>query len=114
MAPSNRKVIPGTDEKAESQVGPRSRFGKGRSHPPSHRVTAIDETAIIAEYSARKNNDQRRPLYSVWNPAVSSDSASGRSKGARLVSATMAMAKIPKAMMPRGKNLKRNHSPCAF
>ena len=70
--------------------------GNGRNHPPSHSVTAIDETAIIAEYSARKNNDQRKPLYSVWNPAVNSDSASGRSKGARLVSATMAMAKMTK------------------
>src|SRR5579864_8927930 len=110
MAPSNRNVIPGMKEKAKSQVVPRSRFGKGRSHPPSHRVTAIDETAIIAEYSARKNRDQRKPLYSVWNPAVSSDSASGRSNGARLVSATIAMAKIPNAMMPRGKNLKRNQT----
>ncbi len=27
------------------------------------------------------------PLYSVWNPATSSCSASGRSNGARLVSA---------------------------
>jgi len=25
----------------------------------------MDETAIIAEYSARKNRDQRKPLYSV-------------------------------------------------
>src|SRR5436309_7096592 len=110
MAPSNRKVIPGTDEKAKSQVDPWSRFGKGRSHPPSHRVTAIDETAIIAEYSARKNRDQRKPLYSVWNPAVNSDSASGKSNGARLVSATMAIAKIKNPTRPRGKNLKMNHS----
>src|SRR6202040_473263 len=113
IAPSNRNATPGTNEKAKSQVGPSSRFGKGRSHPPSHRVTAMDETAIIAEYSARKNKDQRKPLYSVWNPAVSSDSASGKSKGARLVSATMAMAKIVKAMMPSGKNLKMNQMPCS-
>src|ERR1700688_861545 len=104
--------MPGKNEKIESQVDP-PKFGNGRSHPPSHNVTAIDETAIMAEYSARKNNDQRKPLYSVWNPAVNSDSASARSKGARFVSATMATAKIKNAISPRGKNLKMNHSPCA-
>src|SRR5580704_6136275 len=100
MAARNKKVIPGKIEKTSSQVGPASKFGNGRSHPPSHNVTAVDETAIIAEYSARKNNDQRKPLYSVWKPAVISDSASGKSKGARLVSATMATAKIKKAIRP--------------
>src|SRR5215831_17766599 len=104
-----RKVTPGITEKTRSHVSPLNQVGNGRSQPPSHRVTAIDETAIMAEYSARKNNDQRKPLYSVWKPAVSSDSASGRSKVARLVSATMAMAKITKAISPRGKNLKTNH-----
>src|SRR6202140_5524642 len=104
--------MPGKNEKIESQVDP-PKFGNGRSHPPSHNVTAIDETAIMAEYSARKNNDQRKPLYSVWNPAVNSDSASGKSKGARFVSAPMATAKIKKPTRPSGKNLKMNHSPCA-
>src|SRR5271170_5040487 len=112
-AAKNRKVAPGKKEKTRSQVAPLMRFGNGRSHPPSHSVTAIEETAIIAEYSARKNNDQRNPLYSVWKPAVSSDSASARSNGARLVSATMATAKIKNAINPSGKNLKMNHSPCA-
>ncbi len=39
------------------------------------------------------------PEYSVWYPATSSDSASGRSKGARLVSAT---AEIQKTMKETG------------
>src|ERR1700691_2948848 len=108
MAARHRNVIPGNRLKTRSHVAPCSRFGKGRSHPPSHNVTAMEETAIIAEYSARKNSDQRKPLYSVWKPAVNSDSASGRSKGARLVSATMAMAKIKNAIRPSGKNLKTN------
>ena len=42
-------------------------------------------------YSARKNSANRMPLYSVWNPPVSSCSASGRSNGARLVSASPPM-----------------------
>src|SRR5579863_6270128 len=113
IAASKRNAIPGNSEKTRSHVRPLSKFGNGRSHPPSQRVTAMEDTAIMAEYSARKNNDQRKPLYSVWNPAVSSDSASAKSKGARLVSATIATAKMKKAISPRGKNLKMNHSPCA-
>src|SRR5271167_670954 len=108
IAAKTKNVSAGRKEKARSHVGPPSRFGKGRIHPPSHSVTAIDETASIAAYSARKNSDQRKPLYSVWKPATSSDSASGRSNGARLVSATIAMAKIANARNPSGKNLKMN------
>src|SRR5208337_617076 len=89
---STKKVNAGRNEKAKSHVGPPSQLGKGRIHPPSHSVTAIDDTASMAAYSARKKSDQRNPLYSVWKPATSSDSASGRSKGARLVSAIMAIA----------------------
>src|ERR1700758_1115202 len=113
IAASKRNVIPGNREKTRSQVGPLSKFGNGRSHPPNHSVTAMEDTAIIAEYSARKNSDQRKPLYSVWNPAVSSDSASAKSKGARFVSATIETAKMKKAIAPSGKNLKMNQIPCA-
>src|SRR5215831_14809191 len=113
MPARKRELRPGTREKAMFQLSPLSKLGKGRSQPPSHSVTAIEETAIMAEYSARKNKDQRKPLYSVWKPAVNSDSASGRSKGARLVSATMAMAKMTKAIRPRGKNLNKNQT-CWF
>src|ERR1700751_3523726 len=105
---SPHNVRAGTNENAMSHAGPPSQFGKGLIHPPSHNVTAIDETASMAAYSARKKRDQRKPLYSVWKPATSSDSASGKSKGARLVSATMAIAKTMNAMNPSGKNLKIN------
>src|SRR5271167_2462905 len=104
----------GTNENARFQAEPLNQLGNGRIHPPSQSVTAIDETASIAAYSARKNSDHRNPLYSVWKPATSSDSASGRSNGARLVSATMAIANTPKAMSPSGKNLKMNQVCCAF
>src|SRR5262245_4203685 len=63
-------------------------FGKGRSQPPQKSVTAIADTVIMLAYSARKNRENLKPLYSVWNPATSSDSASGKSNGARFVSAT--------------------------
>src|ERR1700692_1567350 len=105
--------MPGKSEKTRSHVELCRRFGNGRSHPPSQSVTAMEDTAIMAEYSAKKNKDQRKPLYSVWKPAVNSDSASAKSKGARLVSATIATANIKNAISPSGKNLKMNHSPCA-
>src|SRR5271170_4541374 len=110
MPARKRNVIPGKRLKTRVQIEPLNQLGNGRSHPPSHKVIAMEETAIIAEYSAKKNNDQRKPLYSVWKPAVNSDSASARSNGARLVSATMATAKMKKATSPSGKNLKMNHS----
>ncbi len=47
-------------------------------------------------YSARKNEAYLRLEYSVPKPATSSDSASGRSNGARLVSPTIAMTKMTK------------------
>src|ERR1041385_254207 len=66
-------------------------FGKGRIHPPQKSVTAIADTVSMLAYSARKNRENLKPLYSVWKPATSSDSASGRSNGARLVSPTAEM-----------------------
>src|ERR1700722_12076588 len=103
MAASARNVRPGVTEKISSQVDPLSALGNGRSQPPSQGVTAIENTAIIAEYSPTKKNARGEPLYSVWKPAVNSDSASGKSKGARFVSATIAMAKITNAISPSGK-----------
>src|SRR5712672_331907 len=100
MAANTRKTTPGKREKALSHVAPLRKFGNGRSHPPNQSVTAIEDTAIMAEYSARKNSDQRKPLYSVWKPAVNSDSASARSKGARLVSATIETAKMKNPISP--------------
>ena len=52
--------------------------------PPRNSSVARPLTANMLPYSAMKKNDQRKPLYSVWNPATSSLSASARSNGARL------------------------------
>ena len=69
----------------------------GPSHPPKNNVTAIAEMTTTWMYSPRKNIANRIPEYSVWNPATSSVSASGRSNGARFVSAMPAMRKIRNA-----------------
>src|SRR5262245_1067625 len=71
--------------------------GKKESQPPKNRIVARQETVIIAVYSAMKNMANLKLAYSVWKPATSSDSASGRSKGARLVSA---IAEVKKQMKP--------------
>lgn len=44
---------------------------------------------MIDPYSARKNNAKPILEYSTLKPETSSDSASGKSKGARLVSASI-------------------------
>jgi hypothetical protein len=64
--------------------------GGGRQ-PPRNIVVHSAETVMTLMYSARKNIANFSEVYSVWKPPTSSDSASGRSKGARLVSPTMAM-----------------------
>src|SRR5882724_190155 len=46
------------------------------------------DTVIMLVYSAIKNIANLKLAYSVWKPATSSDSASGKSNGTRLVSAT--------------------------
>src|SRR5947209_8912051 len=68
--------------------------GHGARHPPRKSVVASAETVTRLMYSARKNIANLIEAYSVWKPATSSLSASGRSNGARLVSPTMEIAYI--------------------
>src|SRR5918911_3682909 len=66
-----------------------SEIGQDARQPPRNSVVAIAETVTMLTYSARKNRANFSDEYSVWNPPTSSDSASGRSKGARFVSPTI-------------------------
>src|SRR5690349_14401603 len=63
--------------------------GHGARQPPRNSVVASAQTVTMLMYSARKNIANLNDEYSVWNPPTSSDSASGRSNGARLVSPTI-------------------------
>src|SRR5437763_13640925 len=63
--------------------------GHGARQPPRNSVVASAQTVVTLMYSARKNIANLIEAYSVWKPATSSVSASGRSKGARLVSPTI-------------------------
>ena len=63
-------------------------------------ITVKTLIAIIEPYSAKKNSANPILEYSTLNPETSSDSASGKSKGARLVSANIDTKNIKN----KGKN----------
>src|ERR1035438_5080358 len=81
-----------------------SSAGSGACQPPRKSVTAIPLDAHIAKYSAMKKSAYLKPEYSVRCPAISSLSASGRSNGERLDSASAETMKIAKAAAPQGVN----------
>ncbi len=64
-------------------------IGHGACQPPRNSVVANADTVNMLTYSASMNIANLIDEYSVWNPPTSSPSASGRSKGARLVSPTI-------------------------
>ena len=65
----------------------------GPIHPPKKSVTIIQEIRASPRYSPNMNMANFIPPYSVWKPAVSSCSASGRSKGSLWLSAMPAITK---------------------
>ena len=68
--------------------------GNGGSQPPRNRIVAIAHIVVIATYSPSMNNRYGVEPYSTMKPATSSDSASTRSNGGRLVSASAETKKI--------------------
>src|SRR5712691_730284 len=83
---------------SENQITPGSQVngatGNGGSQPPRNRIVPIAHMVAIAMYSPRKNNRKGVDEYSTAKPATSSDSASTRSNGGRLVSASAETKKI--------------------
>src|SRR5215472_1125196 len=65
----------------------------GGSHPPRNRIVVMAHMVAIATYSPSMNSMYGVDPYSTMKPATSSDSASTRSKGGRLVSANAEMKK---------------------
>src|ERR671915_5964 len=82
---------------AKNHSGEAGRKGTGESQPPKNRLAPTAATVIMFTYSAICRSAKRIEEYSVWKPATSSVSASGRSKGARLVSAIPAIRKMRNA-----------------
>ena len=73
-----------------------SATGPGPCQPPRKQAAAIPEITITSMYSAMKNEPKRMPPYSVLYPPTISASPSGRSNGARAVSAKPATMKMQK------------------
>src|SRR5215467_14468955 len=68
--------------------------GKGGSQPPRNRMVPMAHMVAMAMYSPRKNRRNGVEEYSTAKPATSSDSASTKSNGGRLVSASADTKKI--------------------
>jgi len=64
------------------------------NHPPTNIITVNALISIIDPYSAKKNKAKPILAYSTLKPETSSDSASGKSKGARFVSANIDIKNI--------------------
>src|SRR6202158_4886071 len=63
-------------------------YGTGGSHPPRNKIVPMAHMVQIAAYSPSMNSMYSVEPYSTMKPATSSDSASTRSNGGRLVSAS--------------------------
>jgi hypothetical protein len=61
---------------------------KSTKYPPKNKILVNIHIITILEYSAKKKNTKITAACSVINPLTNSDSASAKSKGALLVSAT--------------------------
>src|SRR6056300_630567 len=66
----------------------------GDNHPPKNKIEPIAHIKRMFAYSPSQNIAYIIPEYSVWYPATSSASASGKSNGGRLVSAKADIKKI--------------------
>src|ERR1035441_4999177 len=79
MKANTRKANQNTGSSDRTIAGPKT----GPDHPPRNRIEARHATVTMLAYSAMKNMANFIELYSVWYPATSSVSASGRSNGDR-------------------------------
>lgn len=78
---------------------------RGLWNAPKNRIVVKLFIIMMLAYSAMKNRANGPAAYSTLNPDTSSDSPSVRSKGARLVSASVEMNHI----MPKGHVGKMSH-----
>src|SRR6187399_906507 len=83
---STNQITPGTQVNGAK--------GSGGSQPPRNRIVANAHIVVIATYSPSMNSRYGVEPYSTMKPATSSDSASTRSNGGRLVSASAEMKKM--------------------
>src|SRR5262245_55921628 len=95
-------------QKNQSHDGTQSSHVNGANQPPRNKVMPSPHKAKRPRYSPRKNSANLKPEYSVKYPAMISDSASGRSNGARFASAAAAIRNRMNPKTPHG--VKRFHA----
>src|SRR5215469_6620391 len=83
---STNQMMPGTQVNGGT--------ASGGSQPPRNRIVVIAHMVAMATYSPSMNIMYGVEPYSTMYPATSSDSASSRSNGGRLVSANAETKKI--------------------
>src|ERR1044072_8582949 len=83
---SMNQMMPGTQLRIQMSTG--------GSQPPRKRIVVSEHIRQTAAYSPSMNIMYGEEPYSTMKPATSSDSASGRSKGGRFVSASAEMKKM--------------------
>src|SRR5213075_1334603 len=86
MAFSTNQITPGTQMNGMTW--------NGGSQPPRNKIVAMAHMVAMATYSPSMNIIYGVEPYSTMKPATSSDSASTRSNGGRLVSASAEMKKM--------------------
>src|SRR6201999_3174963 len=99
---STNQITPGTQVNGGSAIG--------GSQPPMNRIADIAHIVVIATYSPSMNNRYGVEPYSTMNPATNSDSASTRSNGGRLVSASAETKKTTNIGSSGSQNQFRNVS----
>jgi hypothetical protein len=78
-------------------IGSNRKFAKGLANQPPKKTRTVKALIrIIEPYSARKKRAKPILEYSTLKPETNSDSASGKSKGALLVSARILTKNIKK------------------
>src|SRR5262249_50923225 len=82
---SRNQMSPGTQVKGTTLTG--------GSQPPRNMMVVSAHMVVMATYSPSMKRRYGVEEYSTAKPATSSDSASGKSKGGRLVSASAEMKK---------------------
>src|SRR5690606_41675824 len=101
---STNQTTPGTQVKGA--------MSRGGSHPPRNRMVVKAHISTTATYSPRKNSRNGVEEYSTMWPATSSDSASTRSNGGRLVSAKAEIMKMRSEERRVGKECRYWWWPC--
>src|SRR5690348_8636508 len=104
---NNKQTLPTNHITPGIQV--KGGMGNGGSQPPRNRTVPRPHIRTMATYSPSIKSIYGVDEYSTMNPATSSDSASSRSKGGRLVSARAETKKIGNM----GNRIEKANQPCS-